>query len=140
LTGSKTANALDGARGADLLTGGAGRDALDGGAGSDRFIFLAKSDSVVGKNRDVIADFTGADLIDLKSIDARTGAGNDAFRFIKAQDFHERAGELHMVRVDKSGKANDLTLVEGDINGDGKADFQIALTGLHTLTAGDFAL
>ncbi|MBB1248481.1 M10 family metallopeptidase C-terminal domain-containing protein [Rhizobium sp. G21] len=140
LTGSKAANALDGARGADLLTGGAGRDALDGGAGSDRFIFLAKSDSVVGKNRDVIADFTGADLIDLKSIDARTGAGNDAFRFIKAQDFHDRAGELHMVKVDKSGKANDLTLVEGDIDGDGKADFQIALAGLHTLTAGDFAL
>ncbi|MDH6268578.1 subtilisin-like proprotein convertase family protein [Rhizobium sp. SG_E_25_P2] len=140
LTGSKAANALDGARGADLLTGGAGRDALDGGAGSDRFIFLAKTDSTVGKNRDVISDFTGADLIDLKAIDARQGSGNDAFRFINGQDFHDRAGELHAVRIDKSGKANDLTLVEGDINGDGKADFQIALSGLLKLTASDFAL
>jgi Ca2+-binding RTX toxin-like protein len=140
LTGSKAANALDGARGDDLLTGGGGRDALSGGDGADHFVFAAKSDSVVGKNRDVISDFTGDDLIDLKAIDAKSGSGNDAFRFIKTADFHDRAGELHYLKVDKPGDTSDLTLIEGDINGDGKADFQIALTGLHKLTAGDFAL
>ncbi|WP_170976579.1 S8 family serine peptidase [Rhizobium sp. FKL33] len=140
LTGSKVANTLDGARGADSLTGGAGKDALEGGAGADRFIFLSRTDSVVGKDRDVIFDFTGADLIDLKAIDAKSGSGNDAFRFIKAQDFHDRAGELRFEKIDKSGTANDLTFIEGDVNGDGKADFQIALKGLITLGAGDFAL
>jgi hypothetical protein len=33
-----------------------------------------------------------------------------------------------------------VTLVEGDVNGDGKADFQIELSGLHTLTGADFIL
>lgn len=140
LVGSKGANALSGGRGDDILTGGAGEDRLSGGSGEDRFVFRSKADSVVGGDRDLITDFTGADLIDLSAIDAKSGSGNDAFRFIKTADFHDRAGELHAVRIDKSGSSKDLTLIEGDINGDGKADFQIALKGLHTLTAGDFAL
>jgi hypothetical protein len=32
------------------------------------------------------------------------------------------------------------TYVEGDTDGDGLADFVIALTGLHALAAGDFVL
>ena len=33
-----------------------------------------------------------------------------------------------------------MTIVEGDIDGNGTADFQIALNGLLTLGAGDFIL
>jgi hypothetical protein len=36
--------------------------------------------------------------------------------------------------------ATGRTIVEGDINGDGKADFQIELSGLITLTKVDFIL
>jgi hypothetical protein len=35
---------------------------------------------------------------------------------------------------------SDKTIIAGDINGDGVADFQIELTGLKTLTAADFVL
>jgi hypothetical protein len=39
-----------------------------------------------------------------------------------------------------STTANDKTIVEGDTDGDGRADFQIALTGLIKLSQGDFVL
>jgi Ca2+-binding RTX toxin-like protein len=140
LIGSTGANVLTGGRGDDFLTGGAGKDRLTGGAGADHFVFRSKTDSVVGADRDVISGFSSIDLIDLSAIDAKSGSGNDTFRFIKSADFNDRAGELHFVKVDKSGTSDDYTRVEGDINGDGKADFQIAIKGLHTLTASDFAL
>ena len=38
------------------------------------------------------------------------------------------------------GSVNDRTIIEGDTNGNRVADFQIQLTGLKTLTAGDFIL
>lgn len=37
-----------------------------------------------------------------------------------------------------SGTARDVIIVEGDVNGDGAADFQIQLKGLINLTKGDF--
>jgi hypothetical protein len=36
--------------------------------------------------------------------------------------------------------AHDRTIVEGDVNGDGRADFPIVLTGLHNLHGGVFVL
>jgi hypothetical protein len=39
-----------------------------------------------------------------------------------------------------AGTAHDKTIISGDINGDGRADFQIELTGLKTLTGADFIL
>ena len=80
----------------------------------------------------LFAGLSGKDL--LGSIDAKAGGGNQAFKFIAKQAFHHKAGELHY----KFAGPN--TLIEGDTNGDGRADFQIQLTGLKTLTAGDFVL
>jgi hypothetical protein len=31
-----------------------------------------------------------------------------------------------------------MCLIQGDVNGDGKADFEIELSGLHVLSALDF--
>ena len=86
--------------------------------------------------RDLITDFVvRVDDIDLSTMDASTRkGGNQAFKFIGTQKFHKQAGELHTV------KTGGNTIVEGDTNGDGKADFQIELTGLKTLGAGDFIL
>lgn len=39
-----------------------------------------------------------------------------------------------------AGIANDRTIVEGDVNGDKKADFAIELKGLVTLSAANFVL
>ena len=91
-----------------------------------------------GSAHDTIVDFApGTDRIDLSAIDADTtagGPGNEAFSFLGTDAFSGTAGELHQVSV------NGNTVVEGDVDGNGVADFQIYLTGLHTLQATDFVL
>lgn len=131
LTGSAAANSLTGGSAADLLTGGRGADLLAGGAGADVFVYLSSAEST-GTTVDAISDFqSGVDQIDLSAIDAIRGGANDAFTFIGDAAF-STAGQLRYSAV--SG------LVEGDVNGDGLADFQIALTSTPTLTASDFIL
>jgi Ca2+-binding RTX toxin-like protein len=127
----------------DLFVGSLGKDTLTGRAGKDVFDFDAIQQ--IGKTkatRDVITDFKhGQDKIDLFDIDAIKGtAKNDKFKFIGSADFHHVKGELHFAKVDLAGKTKDYTLVSGDINGDGKADFQLELKGLISLTKGDFVL
>ena len=48
--------------------------------------------------------------------------------------FTNVAGELRYVQ------SNGVTLIQGDTNGDGVADFAIVLTGTISLVAGDFTL
>jgi serralysin len=120
----------------DTITGGLGKDTMAGGLGDDKFNFDLIAESVKGANRDVILDFSHGqgDQIDLASIDAKSGNGNQAFHFIGKQGFHDTKGELHFV------KQAGFLVVEGDINGDGRADFQIEVHGLGKLVAGDFVL
>ena len=141
LVGGLKADVLNGGAGADKITGGRGSDLLiDSADGEvDTFFFNSAKDSVRGVNRDTILGFSqnDGDNIDLSAIDAKKGvAGNQTFKFIGTQNFHHKAGELHFKQV----ASQDYTLMEGDINGDGKADFQIELSGLITLIKGDFVL
>lgn len=135
--GNSAANVLEGNGGNDTLDGGAGKDKLHGGAGADTFIF-AKGDT--GKSHaaaDTIFDFSPGqgDIIDLGLWDANSKkAGNQDFTFIGSQNFHDKAGELHFV------KAKSDTWIEGDTNGDGKADFTIHLDDAVKLTANHFDL
>lgn len=139
---SAVGNALDntiaGNSGDNRIVGAAGADRLYGEGGADTFQYRALGDSTVSSSgRDFIVDFskTQGDHIDLHLIDANNAAGgNQAFTFIGNQGFHDTAGELRAVY---SG-AN--TLVTGDVNGDGRADFAIALKGHIPLNAGDFIL
>lgn len=74
-------------------------------------------------------------MIDLRKIDARPGSGgDDAFRFIGKQDFTGREGQLRY----EYSKGN--TIVQGDTDGDGSADFAIVLIGKVALTGSDFLL
>jgi Ca2+-binding RTX toxin-like protein len=132
---------LYGGDGGDNLTGGAGKDFITGGGGDDEFVYNSIDDSR-GANRDVIFDFseTDGDRFNLQNIDAKKGGSDNAFKFIGKQAFHHKAGELHYVKHDLAGTAHDTTSIQGDVNGDGKADFEIQLIGLHTLTADDFFL
>ncbi|TSD86581.1 hypothetical protein FFK22_022075 [Mycobacterium sp. KBS0706] len=136
LTGSGGANRLNGYEGDDVLSGAIGVDTLIGGAGADRFIFAHIDDSFSGAP-DRIADFSHAqrDKIDLSGIDANTGAaGDQAFTFIGTTLYSGVAGQL---RYHSDGI---VTNIGGDINGDGKSDFQIQLTGSIGLVAADFVL
>jgi Ca2+-binding RTX toxin-like protein len=139
LSGRAGDDALKGGDGIDILRGGTGQDVLYGGADRDVFDFNSIKESKVGSNRDVIQDFkhgnsvTGDD-IDLRDIDAKSGvSGNNSFKFIGKQDFHGAKGELRYKDL------GDKCLVQGDVNGDGNAEFEI-LVKAGSLSAGDFLL
>jgi Ca2+-binding RTX toxin-like protein len=143
LTGNAGDNTLSGMSGADRLIGQAGRDRLTGGSGRDTFDFNSAKDSgVTYITRDVITDFLhGYDKIDVRSIDASDSlASNNAFRFLGSKAFSGDGAELRAVQYNRAGTTSDLTIISGDITGDGRSDFQIGLTGLKTLTASDFIL
>ena len=135
LRGDNGNDRLFGDGGNDLLVGGLGRDIMNGGAGRDRFDYDRIQESR-GSLRDRIDGFRhNQDDIDLRTIDANTTVGgNQRFKFIGDDSFNRVAGELHIRKVGA------ITKVEGDINGDGRADFTIDVTGGVTLTAGDFLL
>lgn len=120
----------------DVIVGGSGADTLYGNGGSDVFDFNALSESAPTAP-DHIMDFAiGADKLDLKTIDANTLlTGNQAFMFIGEAAFSNKAGEL---RVDTSNPSQ--TLIVGDVNGDGLADFGIVLNGTLQLHASDLLL
>jgi hypothetical protein len=93
----------------------------------------------------VINDFTqGADRIDLSAIDARTnGAGSNGvqhFTFLGewnnvGNEFNNQAQlKFHYVNVG----GVDHTYVEGNVNNNNAADFQIDLVGHIALTSNDF--
>jgi Ca2+-binding RTX toxin-like protein len=135
LFGSSGNDRLFGDEGIDVLNGGRGKDFLFGGADRDLFDFNSIKDSVRGSKRDAIYDFKrGVDDIDLRTIDAKKGvSGNQKFKWIGKQDFHDKKGEL---RFDDKGSK---VVVQGDVNGDGKADFEI-LVKVGALNAHDFLL
>ena len=138
LSGGSGEDTLIGGYGNDVLAGDGGTDHLTGGRDADRFVFSALADfGGLGNAADVIADFSGADgdTIDLSGVDADTGTADDqAFAFIGANTFTGVAGEL------RAFTSAETTWVEGDVDGDGGADFAIALTGSITLTQSDFYL
>ncbi|WP_458877677.1 calcium-binding protein [Arenibacterium sp. CAU 1754] len=133
LFGGFGADTLDGGAGNDLLKGGRGDDLLTGGLGADKFVFkVADSVSV-----DTITDFTRADLdlVVLSRMDSDvTTAEDDAFTFVGYAGFTGTAGELHA--VDLGGTQR----IQGDVDGDGAADFTIDIIGATPVEADWFEL
>ena len=123
--GGQGTDTLTGGAGTDAIYGGGGGDALTGGAGNDTFRYDAITDSngITDATRDRIFDFTTGDKIDLSRIDAITGGADDAFSFIGAGAFTNVAGQLRYTAVSASN-----FIVEGDVNGDGIADFTLSVT------------
>ncbi len=117
---------------------------MTGGAGADDFDFNSVAEIGKGVTRDIIRDFVHRiDDIDLATIDANGSAsGNGAFKFLANEGaaFTGIRGQLRFDQQNLAGTVNDKTIVEGDINGDRTADFQLQLTGLKALTAADFIL
>ncbi len=139
LTGLSGNDTLDGGAGADTLIGGLGKDTMTGGTQRDVFDFNAVAETGrTPATRDLIKDFEhSTDDIDLRTIDANgSAAGNTAFSFLGAKGaaFTGAKGQLHWFQ------AGGQTFVEGDVDGNKVADFQIQLAGLKVLTFGDFLL
>ena len=113
LRGNAGDDRLFGGAGDDVIEGGQGADLLWGGTGADvfRFAFAGHSPSDAP---DIIADFAPGDRIDLR------GTGIDGF---EALDIARHAGD---------------TVLRGDADGDGAADFALLLRGDHDLSGTDF--
>lgn len=125
-------DALDGGAGQDLLDGGRGSDVLTGGADGDLFRFRTFETDLAGK--DVITDFQrGLDRILITDGDYAPAAPGE-FRFIGVQSFKGSAGEVRYT----DGAAG--VTVHTDVNGDGAADFEFTLKGVHSLSVSDFIL
>jgi Ca2+-binding RTX toxin-like protein len=135
--GNAAANVIVGNEGVNYIRGGGGADTLTGGSGGDRFVFAAGDTGSASGTRDRITDYAvGVDQLDFSSIDANTNvAGTQAFKFVGTAAFSGAAAEIHT----SYDAAKNITIVEGDTNGDKVADFGIELTGKLTLAAGDFS-
>ncbi len=127
LSGGAGDDRIDGGKGNDIINGGLGADRLSGGRGNDTFVF-----DQIDSARDIITDFQSRyDKIDLSGLDAIAGTyADDAFSFIGSTAFSNVAGQLRY--------ANGI--IEGDVNGDGIADFSIQLQGNVNLNLADFIL
>jgi Ca2+-binding RTX toxin-like protein len=136
LRGNAGNDILLGGEGDDRIYTGAGRDTATGGAGRDVFYFGEGDSAATRGGADVITDFIQADAekIRLDQIDANVSAGgNQVFNWIGDAAF-TGAGQLRYVH------AAGNTYIEGDTDGDGTADFVLALTGTIDLVAADFIL
>ncbi|MFZ1726222.1 MAG: calcium-binding protein [Albidovulum sp.] len=128
LYGSAGADTINGGAGDDRIVGGSGTDLLSGGAGSDTFVFETAADAGIGMGvRDVITDFTSAlgnfDRIDLTSM------GISGSEYIFGSAFSGSfSPEVRSVLV--NGGMD--TLIQGDVDGDGNADFELMLLGFAT--------
>ncbi len=140
--GTKGNDTLKGGAGNDVIYGHEGRDVMTGGKGADTFVFTKVADTGSAQYRDIITDFQqGQDKIDLSKIDANGSLrGDGTFHFIAQEnarfDFKPGALAWHLEHV--NGK--DITVIQGDINGDGVHDFEIQLQGGVHLNASDFIL
>ena len=124
---------LNGGRGNDVVIGGLGTDSLSGGKNADKFQFDDIAESVAGAGRDVIINFHHSqhDRIVLSGIDADSVTdGHQSFNYINGADFHSVAGELRFADG----------VLQGDVDGDGGADFEVALTAVTALVRGDLIL
>src|SRR4029079_5903159 len=130
-TGNALDNVIIGNDGNNVLSGSAGNDTLTGGAGIDTFTFANGDTGSTLGHRDTITDFTpGTDKIDLTGIDGdTTAAGQDAFRFLGSAAFDGTPAALHT----SYDATHNVTVLEGDTNGDRAADFGVELAGNLTL-------
>lgn len=124
LRGGLGADRLEGGDGDDRLNGGAGRDQLAGGSGADTFVFARGETGATAATADVITDFSAGDLIDLRTLGGLT--------LVDGLSGHAR--ELAVTTLGPD------TLVVWDLDGDGRADGAVRLSGTPVLTEADFLL
>ncbi len=96
---------------------------LTGGAGGDRFVY---EDVFQAQDGELITDLDGEDVIDLKAIDADITIEGDQ-RFHLVSDFTQVAGQMTLTW----NRAERVTTLQFDVDGDGVADGEINIAGKH---------
>ncbi len=133
LFGGSGVDVIYGGNESDFIQGGISADRLYGGASGDQFIFNDGETARGASGRDVIFDFRrGIDDLDLRLVDARTSTAADnvfAYSGTTAKSF---SVWYNVVGTN--------VIVFGDNTGDARADFEIELRGVSSLTSGDFLL
>lgn len=126
LSGLAGADKLFGGLGDDTLIGGTGRDQLTGGGGLDTFRVLQESVGQAVLEIDSVLDFQiGADRMDFSAIDANSNlAGDQAFQ-VSFTGLTKTAGQLYLFYT----AASNTSTLRLDIDGDGKADYQVTING-----------
>ncbi len=122
LSGLAGVDTINGNDGDDVIVGGEGNDLLRGGLGQDDFRVAHAFGPVL--ETDQVYDFNTAegDRVDLSQIDAIAGGSDNAFTFVGAT-FGKNAGEMTL------SFAAGITTLRLDVNGDGKADYQMKING-----------
>jgi Ca2+-binding RTX toxin-like protein len=136
LVGNKGRDTVTGGGGDDVIVGGLGKDSLVGGTGADEFAYQTVNDSH-GNSVDIISDFSHKqhDRLSISAIDAKPGtADDDAFKFIGTDGFANRIGALRYTFE------NGHTVVQGNLDHDNQAEFEIVLNGEIHLQKSDFDL
>jgi serralysin len=144
---------LIGGSGNDRLNGGAGFDILIGGSGNDVYAFDAASFEGDGLSIDFITDFSRGDLFDFSALDANAALdGDQAFSLVS----HWTASGVGQVMVTAYsnvfkaigalggvdlgvygwGLGGKVSVVWGDIDGDGQSDFAVLVDDNSVSTSG----
>jgi phospholipase/lecithinase/hemolysin len=123
LWGGQDQDTLSGAEGNDWLQGGHGSDRLSGGKGADFFSYQA--DDVSSRWQDTITDFNSGqgDRLGITAVlDGTDPFANPGWDYIGSSRFSNAAAELRFA----DGH------LQGDVDGDGKADLLIQLLGVSS--------
>ena len=123
LWGGQDQDTLSGAEGTDWLQGGQGSDRLSGGKGADFFSY--QSNDASSRWRDTITDFNGqqGDRLGITAVlDGTDPFANPGWEYIGSSRFSKAAAELRFA----DGH------LQGDVDGDGKADLLIQLLGVNS--------
>jgi Ca2+-binding RTX toxin-like protein len=164
IIGTDGANVIRTVGGDDVVAGLGGNDTIEGGSGQDRLYGSTGDDTlihgvVVGDQRaaDTFSGGTGRDTFVFAHLDDRPTAQNSTDRitdFAHGQDQIDLRGQVlffedtarpityHFIaRAAFSGLQDELRFadgqLQGDVNGDKRADFVLSLTGVTTLSAAD---
>ena len=140
MSGGTGNDSMYGGRGQDTLNGGEGADILTGGLGKDTFEYSDVKDSVNAPGQyDTVTDFhQGVDKIDLSGIDANIGVGGDqAFQYV-AYDPNKALDVGQVTSHYDAGLGK--TVVEGNIDALGDAEFRMDLNGNVALDQNSFNL
>jgi Ca2+-binding RTX toxin-like protein len=137
---------VHGGSGSDLIFASETVNIFSGGAGNDTFLFGTVASLGIGHGvRDKILDFEVGDRIDLDDISEEFAEAVDAtfddlqirrFVLIREQDNFTRPGELKFSYDTFDGSP--VTIIQGNIDYDEDAEFELELAGPYELSDEDF--